>query len=69
MLPPQGSMQKWIDKSKEKIKEIVEQAQTKFNLPLRTAFVGYRDFDCLQDRYEVCDFKSEAELDQVSCLN
>ena len=63
-------MQKWIDKSKEKIKEIVEQAQTKFNLPLRTAFVGYRDLDCRpSDQYVVCDFMSEAELDQASCLD
>ena len=37
-------MGSWIKAAKEQIKSIVTSAQDKFKMPLRTAFVGYRDF-------------------------
>ncbi|KAI9012392.1 hypothetical protein DFJ74DRAFT_683737 [Hyaloraphidium curvatum] len=61
-----GSMQHWIDRVKETVTEILDRIRALYpDTQLRTAFVGYRDFepkDADQSSYEVVEFMAPEYL-------
>lgn len=62
-----GSMEKFIDNAKSKIKQISSTIQTKFNATLRVAIVGYRDL-CDKQPVEVMPFTTN-ESQWINFLN
>lgn len=58
-----GSMQSWIDRAKDTLKQIIQNVQDSCaDLKVKVCFVGYRDHGD-QDQYEVHDFTDN--LDQI----
>ena len=64
MMDITGSMGGPIKLAKDTMALVVEQCRDKFNLEVRVAFVGYRDF-CDQERFVVKDFVGGESVDEV----
>jgi len=62
-----GSMGAYIAEAKEKMATVVEKARAKFDIELRVAFVGYRDF-CDKVRFETKDFVGADSIGEVTQL-